>query len=73
VCGQLVRTHTEYFKEQVRAALSDLPAQHLLTKERYIESGLDILSYQHVSGPSTTSIRDQYRRLLAEIIVEIRA
>jgi len=79
--GEVVETWTTRFKaaprlwahkELLRAVLSGLPELEKLTKERYVDSGLEIL-YSRYIRPETTISRDDYRRQVSRVVKRIRA
>jgi len=61
--------HLWEHKELLRRVLSSLPVLGKLTKEYYIDSGLDLL-YSNITKPGITISRDDYRRQQAFRVVK---
>jgi hypothetical protein len=63
------------FQKQAFSVFSNLPSQENLTKEKYIEAGLELAFSEHVSAPARVAMRydKQYRERLQSIVKPLSA
>lgn len=67
--------HFWEFQKQAVSVFSNLPGQEELTREEYIESGLELALSKHVSTPARVAMRfdKQYQPRLQSIVKRISA
>ena len=63
----------EAHKELIKYVLSNLPPRERLTRDQYLEAGLDILYSKYITRKNTTVSRDEYRRQAARIVKKVTA
>lgn len=68
-----VAPHLQKHKELVKSVLLGLPPQERLTKEQYIDSGLEILFSKHITKSKTTISREEYRQQVFRLVRRIAA
>ena len=68
-----IAPHLWEHKELLRTVLSRLPELEKLTKEQYIDNGLEILYSKHITKPKTTISRGDYRRQVFRVVKRIKA
>jgi len=61
------------YREQFKRVLLGLPAQEELTKERYIDSGLELIFSEYIANQKTAIPHDEYRRQVSQAVKRIKA
>jgi len=63
------------FEEEAVSVFSSLPSQQDLTRQQYIESGLELAFSEHISSPARMAMRcdRQYRERLQSIVKRVSA